>query len=86
LVGHVTSGSLIPYWKFEGSGIYSKPGSQSGKRAICIAYIDANVQVGQQLVIKARDKWLSAVVVSRHLASEAAPFARPILFKGNDHV
>ena len=86
LVGHVTSGSLIPYWKFEGSGVYSKPGNQSGKRAICIAYIDANVQVGQQLVIKARDKWLSAVVVSRHLASEAAPFARPILFKGSDHV
>ena len=86
LVGHVTSGSLIPYWNFEGSGIYSKPGNQSGKRAICIAYLDANVQVEQQLVIKARDKWLSAVVVSRHLASEAAPFARPILFKGNDHV
>jgi aminomethyltransferase len=86
LVGHVTSGSLIPYWKFEGNGIYSKPGNQSGKRAISIAYIDANIQVGQQLIIKVRDKWLSAVVVNRHIASEAAPFARPILFKGSDHV
>ena len=79
LVGNVTSGTVVPYWKPEGYGIMSKPGAQSERRAICLAYLDADLREGQELQIQVRNRWVPAVITERHLAGEAAPFARPIL-------
>ncbi len=84
LVGRVTSGTVVPFWRVEGKGVASKPGAQSGKRAICLAYLDADLKEGQELLISVRDRQLPAMVVSRHLGSEAAPYARPILVEDQD--
>jgi len=81
LVGNVTSGTVVPYWEIEGIGIKSKPGTKSGRRAICLAYLDAGLEEGQKTKVVIRDKFVNAMIVERHLNSEAAPYARPILFE-----
>jgi aminomethyltransferase len=78
-VGAVTSGTVVPYWKMEGGGIKSRPGAESGKRAICLAYLDADLKAGQKTKIIVRDKTTEGIIVERHLASEAAPYAHPLL-------
>jgi len=80
-VGNVTSGTMVPYWKIEETGIKSKPGAESGRRAICLAYLDADLKEGQRTKVVVRDKITEGVVVERHIGSEAAPYARPLLIE-----
>ncbi len=79
LVGAVSSGTMVPYWKTEGSSLQSKPGSESGRRAICLAYLDAGLKEGQRTKVVIRNKTADGVIVDRHLGSEAPPYARPML-------
>lgn len=81
LVGSVTSGTVVPYWKTEGSGVKAKPGTEPHRRAICLAYINADVREGQKVKVLIRDKTTEAIIVRRHLGSEAAPYARPLLIE-----
>lgn len=43
LVGWVTSGTMVPYFKTQGEGISTVILEASGKRAIGMAYIDSDV-------------------------------------------
>jgi len=81
LVGNVTSGTVVPYWKTEGTGLKSKPGAESDRRAICLAYLDADLKEGQGTKVVIRDKFANGVIVERHIGSEAAPYARPLLIE-----
>lgn len=81
LAGNVTSGTAVPYWKSEGTGVKSKPGTESGRRAICLAYLDADLREGQKTKVVIRDKLATGVIVERHMGSEAAPYARPVLIE-----
>lgn len=78
-VGCVTSGTMVPYWKVAGAGLESRPGDEPGKRAICLAYIDSYLKEGERTKVTIRDKVAAGMIVARHIASEAAPYARPIL-------
>ena len=78
-VGNVTSGTMVPYWKSEGTGVKAKPGNESDMRAICLAYLDASLEEGQKTNVVIRDRMAEAIIVERHLGSEAAPYARPLL-------
>lgn len=79
LVGGVTSGTMVPYWKMEDIGAKSKPSAESGRRAICLAYLDADLKEGQRTKVIIRDKVAEGVIVDRHIGSEAAPYAHPML-------
>jgi aminomethyltransferase len=78
-VGFVTSGTMVPYWVFEGEGLRSLRTEQRRLRSICLACMDCDVLEGDQLTIDIRGKQVDAVVVPYHLRSEAPPYARPIL-------
>jgi len=78
-VGHVTSGNMAPYWKYEGQGLDSVRTDQSALRAIGLALIDSNLRQGDQVEIEVRRKRLEAVITPYHLRGEAPPLARPIL-------
>jgi len=78
-VGTVTSGTVVPYWKMEGTGLKSKLGTESSRRAICLAYLDADLKVGQRTKVVIRNKVADGVIVDRHIGSEAPPYARPLL-------
>jgi aminomethyltransferase len=78
-IGYITSGTMVPYWKFEGQGISSRMGQEKGRRSIALAYLDADLKEGQEIKISSRGKSLSGQLVKRHLSAEAPPYSRPIL-------
>lgn len=78
-VGCVTSGTVVPYWVFEGDGKISTPTDRYQMRAICLAYLDSDIRHGDEVSIEIRGSAVEAVVVPFHLRSEAPPFARPIV-------
>ncbi len=79
LVGHVTSGTMIPYLKSEGVGVKAKPGDESDRRAISLAYLDSDLKEDQKTKVAIRDRMVEAIIVERHIGSEAPPYARPLL-------
>lgn len=76
-VGYITSGTMVPYWKFEGEGISSRMGQEKGRRSISLAYLDAGLKEGQEIKISSRGKFLSGQLVKRHLSAEAPPIPVP---------
>ena len=81
-VGYVTSGTMVPYWKFEGQGIFSRISREKGRRSIALAYVDADLKEGQEVRVSSRGKFLTGQLVRRHLAAEVPPYARPVLAEG----
>ncbi len=81
-VGYVTSGTAVPYWNVDGEGVTQKPGGESHNRALCLAYLNADLKKGQKAVISVRDKSVEAIIVERHLDSIIAPYARPLPVNG----
>ena len=81
LAGHVTSGTMVPYWVFSDRGILSEPTDEKRMRPIGLAYIDSDSKEGQRIEILHRGKKLEGVVVERHLSGEAPPYAHPILIE-----
>ncbi len=80
-IGHVTSGTMVPYWVFTDEGILSEPSEEKRMRAIALAYIDSDLDEGQKIEIQQRGKTLAGLIVERHLSGEAPPYAHPILSK-----
>ncbi|MFQ5912868.1 MAG: glycine cleavage system aminomethyltransferase GcvT [Nitrospinota bacterium] len=80
-VGRVTSGTMVPYWKFDSEGLTSRPTNESGRRAIALAYVRADLEEGQELEVRDGRRSLTAVVVKAHLNGMAPPYARPIFPK-----
>jgi len=80
LVGHITSGTMVPYWVFDDRGLVSKPSDEHQLRSICLAYINSDILEDDTVTIDIRGKRVEAVVAPYHLRSEAPPYARPILY------
>ncbi len=80
-VGHVTSGTMVPYWVYSDRGILSEPTDEKKMRSIALAYIDSDLKEGQRIEIVQRGKKFEGVIVERHLSGEAPPYARPILIE-----
>jgi len=81
LVGHVTSGTMVPYWVFSDRGILSEPTDEKRMRSIALAYIGSDLKEGHRIEILHRGKKFEGVIVERHLSSEAPPYAHPILIE-----
>lgn len=80
-VGWVTSGTVVPYWEFEGSGILSRIGNKNDKRAIGLAYIDSDVfpgDFGVAVEVKKGNGFVPALIVNENLRA-APPYARPVI-------
>ncbi len=80
LMGHITSGTMVPFWRTEGEGIASVLTDTDEKRAIALALLNADITLGDPLEIKIRKKMATAVVVPYHMRAEAPPHARAILW------
>lgn len=77
LVGWVTSGTMVPYFKTQGEGLSTVILEASGKRAIGLCYIDSDVLVDDTVEVDIRGKRLKAVIPARHMSVGAPPFAAP---------
>ncbi len=86
LVGWVTSGTMVPYFKTQGEGLSTVILEASGKRAIGLCYIDSDVLVDDTVQVDIRGKRLKAVIPARHMSVGAPPFARPLLYGEQEEV
>ncbi len=77
-VGVVTSGTVAPYWKFEGEGATMKITSEHERRSISLAYLDARLMPPEDVEVVVRDRRLKARIVRWHGRSDAPPYFRPI--------
>lgn len=77
-VGYITSGTMVPYWKFEGRGFSSPVSSEKGRRSIALAYLDADLKDGQRVRISNREKFFAGQLVQRHLRTQDSRYSRPI--------
>jgi len=79
-VGWVTSGTMAPYWTFEGEGLCSVLTDRSDRRAIGMALIDSTIEEQTEIRIDVRGKRLKAVTAPYLLRAEAPPIARPVFW------
>ena len=86
LVGWVTSGTMVPYFKTQGQGLSTVILEASGKRAIGLCYIDSDVLVDDTVEVDIRGRRLKAVIPARHMSVGAPPFARPLLYGEQEEV
>ncbi|MBT8340192.1 MAG: glycine cleavage system aminomethyltransferase GcvT [Desulfatitalea sp.] len=75
--GWVTSGTMVPFWQFQGKGLVSGPDGRNDKRAIGLALMDSRISPGDTIMIDVRGKPLQAGVMPFLLRSDAPPRARP---------
>lgn len=78
-VGHVTSGTSVPYRPSLGSGLDSVFAEEVKRRSIALALIDSTCKEGDLLEIEIRNKRCAAVVVPYHINSQAPPYVRAII-------
>lgn len=81
MVGWLTSGTMIPYYNFEGEGEGAVQLDTTGKRAIGMAYINSDIPVGEIVEVDIRGRYLQAVTVSCHMRNNKPPYAQPVLCK-----
>ena len=77
-VGVISSGTMVPYWKFEGESATMQITDEQERRALALVYVDATVPVEQELEVEVRGRRLSAQLVPWHGRSEAPPYFRAI--------
>lgn len=73
-IGWITSGTMVPYYEFDGDTMLET----TGKRSIGFAYV-SSVQTGDTVQVDVRGRRLNAQVIAKHLDQTKPPFARPIL-------
>ena len=78
-LGTVTSGTVVPYWKFSGLGESSEIADQQDRRSIGLALLSARTQIGTDLEIEVRGRRLKARVVSGHGSSKIPPYFRALI-------
>lgn len=76
LVGWVTSGTSLPYWRQEGQGEV-EPGH--GMRPIALALLDSRLGEGQEVEMEIRGRRAEALIVPRHLSPGPRGTARALL-------
>lgn len=81
VIGWVTSGTMVPYWKSLVHDAAGTPGGEHEMRSICLACLDSHVSPGDRLSIDVRGKDVSAVVVERHLRNNKPPYAIPVVYQ-----
>lgn len=62
-VGELTSGTMVPAWRFEGH----KPGEESFTRAIGLAYLDRRLVPEEKVVIQYRNRALQGRIVKKFI-------------------
>ena len=80
LVGFVTSGTMVPYWKWDEQSLTGQPTDQKDLRSICLALLDSTLHCGDKIEIEIRNQKTEALIVPYHLRSDAPPYARSIIY------
>ena len=79
-IGYITSGTMVPYYKTEGSGLETVITEEKGMRSIGLALLKSDVLTDDEVEVEIRGNRVKAVIPAYHLRGDAPPFARPILY------
>jgi aminomethyltransferase len=79
VVGYVTSGTMVPYWKFRRQGTGFVLTDETGMRAIGIAMLDSPIRTGTTVDVQVRGKPVEAMVVQRNLDNRSGPVTRAMV-------
>ena len=74
-VGWVTSGTMVPYYAFDGEAITDK----TGKRSIGFAYLDRSISENDPIAIDVRGRKLRARMVSKHMDQTGPKYGKAVL-------
>jgi aminomethyltransferase len=77
-IGHLTSGTMIAFWRFHGKGATMHITENSDRRAIALALVDSTLAAETELNIQVRKRKIKSQIVRWHGRSEAPPFFRSI--------
>lgn len=77
-IGYVTSGTVTPFWEFEGEGAGMSITQREGRRAIALAWLDASLRPVQDVEVVVRGRRLKARIVEWHGRSDAPPYFHPL--------
>jgi aminomethyltransferase len=77
-VGYITSGTMVPFKKGVGKGLFSEFDENTDRRAIALALVKNNILEGDTLEIEIRKKRIESIVVPYHMSAEAPPHVRAI--------
>lgn len=77
-VGVITSGTMIPYWIFEGEGVNMTMSDRDEKRAVALGLVDSALQPETDVEVVVRKKRIRGKIVRWHGRSEAPPYFRSI--------
>ena len=80
-LGYVTSGTMIPYYETEGTGLASVITDRVQKRSVGMAYLRSHVMNEFEVEVDIRGRRVSAVITGNHINSFAPPYARPIIWQ-----
>ena len=78
-VGTVTSGTMVPYYLFQGEGEEAVPTEQSAMRSVGLAYLDSDLGADAQIEVDVRGRRLAAALPRTHLRTNQPPYARPVV-------
>ena len=79
--GWVTSGTMVPYFDYEGEGENTRLLETTGKRSIGFACIEGNPQTGDIVYVDVRGKKLKAEVVAKHMIQNDPPYGKAVIVK-----
>ncbi len=74
-VGWVTSGTMVPYYLFDGDAI----SEDTGKRSIGLAYIASDVTAGDTVEVDIRGRRIRAAIPTRHMRADQPPYVRAVI-------
>jgi aminomethyltransferase len=77
-IGVITSGTMIPYWTFEGEGATMRITDGSQRRAIALGLVESTLLPETPVEVEVRKRRLKGEIVRWHGRSEAPPFFRSI--------
>jgi aminomethyltransferase len=66
LIGELTSGTMVPAWKFQGD----VPGEETFTRALALAYLDRDCGPGDRVTIEYRGREIQGEIVTRFMKPE----------------
>ncbi len=79
-IGWVTTGTMVPYYVSEGTGLETVYKDETAKRSIGMAYVDSDTLTDDEVLIDVRGRKLKGAIAPYHMRVDAPPFARPILY------
>jgi len=80
-VGYVTSGTMVPFWQSQGTGLSTVQSVDRKMRAIGLALVDSRLVEGDEIEIEIRGKKAKAVIVPYLLRNEAPPYSWSIRYE-----